>query len=138
MSRVYGLDFETFNRNFFSAYENKRNVKFFDRTITRILKDKERIAEITLTITSAVGNYNAYEVKILHKQNGVIATHRFWFSENFKPENRVDTRKDYNGSPHITTTTCIDGVVKWYIVQPSLSEIEAMAEKIWSYIDLYE
>lgn len=138
MSRVYGLDFETFNRNFFSAYANKRNVKFFDRTITRVMKDKERIAEITLAINGVVGHYSVYEVKISHKQNGVIANHRFLFSQYFKPENRIDVRKDYNGSPHITTTTCKDGVVSWYIVQPSPIEIEALAERIWTYIDLYE
>lgn len=136
---IYNVDFKKFNEDFFKNAKRKTDkIKYFDKTIVRTVS-KDVVAEISLVTTGVQGSYTSYNVRIMNKNFGLLAEHLFRFGDYFLEENRIDCRPDYDGIPHINTTTCKrDGIADWYIIIPAPFEIDSMAKRILEYIDLYK
>ncbi|MEX3623709.1 hypothetical protein [Viridibacillus arvi] len=137
--RNYSVDYATFNKEFFKdAVRKTDKIEWFDCRGIRKL-DQMRLAEITLATTGTAGTFTSYLVTIIHKELGVITSHKFRFAEYFTMGNRVDERSDWKNPPCVISHICKDnGVARWYINIPHPDEIKKMGKQILRYIDMYK
>lgn len=122
------MNFKKFNESVFSGISG---IQWFDRLgIYKI--DENKNAEIRLTNTHIVDNYDCYEVSIKHKDNGRITTHRFMFNDYLDPKGRIDNRHDYKGNFHVWEKA------EWYIAIPSKNNISKLTSAIMHFIETYK
>lgn len=126
------LNFESFNKGFFSSNKTY-SVEWFDRKgVCHINKDI--IAEITLVTHGRSGHYEGYSVRVINN-TGELTSHYFGFSTYLKK--RSDNRSDWSGDFHINSGCCDGDIVKWYIAIPIKEEIKEMVKKIIDFISHY-
>ena len=90
------IGFAEFNAKIFK----NKNITWFDRKgIIPIGRDKN--AEIILNDSQVHGKYGSYLVEIIHKQNGLISLHEFYFTEYLDANDRIDKRPDWTGGFHV-------------------------------------
>jgi len=121
---------EDFNKKFFS-FDKFRFYTFithyFDKKIIVQNIRPDTNAEITIKDVSCQGNYNGYEVKIVHKVNGEITREWFPFYGYLKTEVKVDY------TPHV----CLHCGADWWCHGATPESIKYMIERITKYIELY-
>lgn len=123
------MSYTEFNHNVF----RNPNIKWFDR-IGIMPIDFDRRVEIMLDTGGCFNNYVLYRVKIIHKRNGTITVKTFRFDDYLSKSDRIDNRKDYNGSFHVWAN---NGNVDWYVARPSEQNIKRLTNAIMKYIEIY-
>lgn len=124
------IGFAEFNAKIFK----NKNITWFDRKgIIPIGRDKN--AEIILNDSQVHGKYGSYLVEIIHKQNGLISLHEFYFTEYLDANDRIDKRPDWTGGFHVWFDSR-EGI-EWYIAVPSDKNIKKLTEPIMKYIEAY-
>lgn len=122
-------DFKSFNSRVFSDC----NIKWFDRMGVYTIDDNRR-AEIETVTSGTRGTYDAYEVRIIHKENGIITHHKFPMNTYMGPNDRVDNRRDCSENFKIIEHCGID----WYISRPSNDATKRLRNAILDFIEIYK
>lgn len=123
-----GVDYQTFNFNFFErVLQHEDEITWFNRKGIKLLPNN-KVAEVELTTNVVHGNYAGYQVTIIHKENGKITEHSFWFDDYMSTKN-----------PNIDDSSCQQsGVADWYMETPELIEVDNLASQILHFIELYK
>ena len=82
---------------------------------------------------SDAGHHNqhhCYFIEISSASVGKIDSAAFFFDAELTA--RIDTRNDYKGGFYVWHDA------DWYIAKPARNEIDAMADKIFAFISMYE
>lgn len=121
--------FTDFNIVFFKG--TQANIKWYEKK--GILKIRPKLlAEIKLDITGISGQYEKYQVTIIHTDKGQIATAEFLFKSYLTSRN--DSRTDYTGDFKVIEHCGPE----WYIAIPNNIETKHMVEKMLDYIDNFK
>ena len=143
---------EEFNRYFWTGYNGDDG----DGPITIVWTDKlgtystkSKVVEFELSTYGTHEQYEGYRVRVVHKNNGEIASHFFKF-DDYLDEREDNRQHDY---PHPNDSGRRDGgfyvhrnsmakrrkelEVWWYIAVPTFDSIAGMQSAITTWIDNY-
>lgn len=128
MNKEY-RNLEEFNKDFFKS---KTTIKAFGNSGVMKLNDDVQ-AKLNLIHTSIMNQYDAIEVVIIHKINGVLDRQVFSFNDYFSTQDRIDNRlNDISTNFYVTTTTN-----SWYICKPSDEAISKFIKHLIDYTKFY-
>jgi len=126
--------FEGFMKRMFEVLPDKDwlwfDCKFFNRKVIYTLSGG-KVAEIVLSTLGTHGQYEALTVSIIHKDNGLISSERFKFSDYLMNGFKSMPTEKY---PKVIEHCGID----WYMNGPTPKAIKSLITKIAEYISIYK
>jgi hypothetical protein len=109
------------------------SIKWFDR-IGIMEINNNRLAEITLAEGHYSGSYIKYQVRILHKDYGVITTKDFMFKDYLHLPAKTDSWGDIK---NFFVTVKDNSYVDWHLSPPSEDDLKRLTDAITDYIDCF-
>ena len=104
-------------------------LKFFNRKV--ILPMRGKTAEMVLATTGTSGNYEAIDVAIIHKDNGVISSERFKFKDYLM--DGYEAGSEVHSTPKVIDHCGTD----WYMNGPEPKAIRHLMSRIREYVTIY-
>lgn len=91
------------------------------------------VVEIELKTHGHRDHYVGYEVRLIHRINGLLTNHFFRFDDYF--EERDDDRDDYP----LDNNDCfyVDKNADWYVAKPTFDDIVTFQSEVMTFINEY-